>query len=747
MKKLLILLLTLLVAVSMFAACNGDEPCVAHVDADGDNICDNCQADITPPTPPCTSHKDTNNDLKCDDCSAVLPITGPVLSENVIAQMEKAHSFKIDLTMTSINDSKGWDQLGDEEPIIPVDDYDESIAEYFFTVTRSENGGIRAKIEQASKYRDDENGEYEVEERAAFAYFIDGTVYSYDQDLDAYVKMDYSAEITEIEATLDLLMSDIPVDEAKKNEMIAELGEFALTTFNIAENKGTLFIDLKKEVNDFFTYVSELDFETVTLEDIIDDALALTDGELTAAKLESAVFAAMDMTVPEAVEAIDAWLTENYQTTLQGIIDTVIADPAFKQAAKNAIKMQLADTEGATDVDAKAEEMYNEVFGAIKIADLITANELDEVTLYELIGGLIYQLTSQPPPAPEELKTTVSAMLDLTVAQFEEMTESYYFSMIQYTLSSVSIDALDAKIDVNFNEIFNVTSISGVFTANATMTQASVKPEENNVSVSKNMIAFKLYDITETEQEIKLDGTKEVYWDFCNRYLYGPDGSLLVLNPDEDNVNLTLEFEYDGESVYVTADSLDMTVFKNTTVTVPGDKLSFFYNGNLLSHDTETELVVLIDVTNGEFTIQSIPEFAPPPASVFDALTELGCGEGVDNSAEYDLDPEFGGYFLFLYDSGSATIMLTDSYLETLYIDYYIDSATGNMICNVTQIYCTAEKPLYKIDKSNSFMGYTSEDLDLYLGGDTTFTVYIDADGVIRCDGLPDVVDEYKANS
>ena len=66
--KLLALLLVLVMAVGMLAACGGGtEPCTEHVDADKNGICDNegCGASVA--IPPC-EHADKNGDLKCDEC-------------------------------------------------------------------------------------------------------------------------------------------------------------------------------------------------------------------------------------------------------------------------------------------------------------------------------------------------------------------------------------------------------------------------------------------------------------------------------------------------------------------------------------------------------------------------------------------------------------------------------------------------------------------------------------------------------
>ena len=51
--------------------------CTEHTDADGDNECDTCGADVTPDTPECTEHTDADGDNKCDTCGADVSNTAP----------------------------------------------------------------------------------------------------------------------------------------------------------------------------------------------------------------------------------------------------------------------------------------------------------------------------------------------------------------------------------------------------------------------------------------------------------------------------------------------------------------------------------------------------------------------------------------------------------------------------------------------------------------------------------------------
>jgi len=90
MKKILALIVICAMLMTMLASCDlidkikdlidPPEPpvCTEHVDADGDEKCDDCGASVSKPQPPaCTEHKDEDGDEKCDACGAAVPKPKP----------------------------------------------------------------------------------------------------------------------------------------------------------------------------------------------------------------------------------------------------------------------------------------------------------------------------------------------------------------------------------------------------------------------------------------------------------------------------------------------------------------------------------------------------------------------------------------------------------------------------------------------------------------------------------------------
>ena len=97
MKKVLALIVVCFMLMMTLASCDlidkilgrggepdapADEVCTEHVDANGDYVCDNCQAELEKPH---TEHVDANEDYVCDECGAQLERPEPPV-ENVLVK-------------------------------------------------------------------------------------------------------------------------------------------------------------------------------------------------------------------------------------------------------------------------------------------------------------------------------------------------------------------------------------------------------------------------------------------------------------------------------------------------------------------------------------------------------------------------------------------------------------------------------------------------------------------------------------
>ena len=116
------------------------------------------------------------------------------------------------------------------------------------------------------------------------------------------------------------------VSEAEKEKAIREIGDLALAFLGIKNYKGEKSVDLKPAIDSFDEYFTKLDLEKAKLGEVLDFLLSKLDPELTSEKLIDEIDTTLDLTVTEALDKIDAKLTEAYGTTLQGLYNTLLAD-------------------------------------------------------------------------------------------------------------------------------------------------------------------------------------------------------------------------------------------------------------------------------------------------------------------------------------------------------------------------------------------------------------------------------------
>lgn len=737
MKKLFLLLLALVVALSVLVACSDES--VDSTNSTTDSTTKAPAADEPSPPPACDTHTDENKDFKCDTCSKSLPYTGDVLSDKVIAQIKDAKSFKIEIVKSVISDESTWY----ESDVGPIEekDYHEMIDKIYVTVSYDENGKVRAMAELETSYTDT-SGETETTERAPYLYIVDGFIYTYDKELDGYAKSEMPVEISEVEAVLEALTKGVELDEETKAELLAKIGEFAITSFNIVENKGTVSVDLKDELNAYIKCFADLDPENDTLEDFLNSIIAVTGFELSINELLTNIFDNLGLTVKEATEALNAWCLENNKKSLQETYDELVADPAIEKLIKNLIEYTAANA--PEEPEMSVDELYEKMFLEFSVEELLASDDMAEITVYELLLGFSGNPTEEMPTL-EELKETVFGALALTLIELESGFDVPVISLLAASISQITVDAFDIQLDINFKGVLNIDSVILEFNVGSTTKSPTEYEGKEDIDSTMTSIIVKLYDINNEMQEIALDESKEIYLDYYNRHLSSAANGedYMYVNCYFGETYIEMYFNYEGNEICVISESIPLDTLKSLTVRVPGDKLSFSsYDANI-KYEANGELVVEIDETSRTYTVVSMPLFSIAD-NVYDAIKELGEGEGIDNSDKYDLDTEFGGYIRFL-GSEIITINLSDDYyISSIEAEYHIDEETGAMVCTIVYLTCESTSPMLMPDLITGWYGGTREDISIYFGGEETFIIYVDENGIIKNDGIPDILEIYR---
>ncbi len=450
MKRIIALLLALSM-IFVFVACSA--PCANHVDEDGDRICDTCKAEI-----PC-AHTNKNGDFTCDDCGDAITNNGNLLSAALVSQLNDVKSFKLDLALEVTSETTVEITNPDAADYLPESGYSADLYEIKIEATRTADGGINAKISLSQKSKDTKGGSYGAA-HGYDVYLIDGVVYTYDNDLEAYIAEELPMDVEQIEAALGELLAGVALTDEEKNVLYTNLGESIISTFKIADGKGSFYFDAKPVADKFIQYVKDFDIQNKTVRGLVDDVLGLIDEELTAAAILTELERIGALTVTAALAELDAWLTENYGTTLQGIYDTVVNDKNFEQIFSNAIALSAPEDVTPAQIAAEVERLLA-ALRAFKISDYLTQAGIGNMTVYDFGLALFIEMSGAPTegaPTIDDFFDRINAYLDTKLIELGEDME-YQLTMIKSTFSMYTVNALNAKIDLGFEGLFKLASV------------------------------------------------------------------------------------------------------------------------------------------------------------------------------------------------------------------------------------------------------------------------------------------------
>ena len=781
MKKLLILILALIFVFSL-VACNKDK-CESHKDDNNDGICDVCEADVpkddpqtpggdnqTPgsdnQTPEHTVHTDTDANGLCDGCNAFFldydnpTIIGKILKSSLEKQFADIKSAKAVVDLEFLSESNGyyysedWDDTLEEYIQVEesYDSYREIRGKMEIWVDRS-GESVNAKIVISTAVRYDPNEEFGSSDETATdtetVYIIDGYIYEELSD-GVYTRERLVPE--EVSTILGKLASVELLSTEKKNELLNALGAQIATVFNIKDNKGSVSFDAKPAIDELFAYIAALDLETDTVGGVLDDALALVSEDLTSAALVNELERVAGLTVNEALAEIDAWLTENHNTTLQGLYDTIVNNAdvvAFLEAyIANNVGLDPTIPEEKAMIDEQIAEMQ-----AVNFAELIAEAEIGSITLYELIISSLPtpSETEEAPayPTKAEFFEMIRSYLGMTLAEFEEATGAPIFTAIKTYASYITVNKLNGKLDLGFEGMLSLKSINGELNVDMATTMPSeiegkedyarlalsVKLSVSEISSAANAIALP-EEITVIDENL-IDG----YFysdnnDYISTYYWTTeDGEIFVdLTAYLTDPNIGICIQISAYDIPFGTLLEDVIVIDDYTVYISGE----YYDvpeGSLfkLTLDAENEVFTIVQFpaynTTSELEM-AVDGFAESESSTYGKYT-------LDSAIEYISVSSYGYRLQFT----------SDNYISNVYVTATYNSDTDMFDCVIVGFVVEYGHFVYKLDKSTSWYGgcYNLDEINVYFGGDPTFSIYLDTDtNTLKLTQVPDILDEYK---
>ena len=482
MKKITALLLALVMLFSL-TSCNfpflGD-PCGGdHVDDDGDLICDVCGSDIDPEDP------DDNKETVNPDEDSYL---APTISEAIMAQLEEAGSMTIDMDLSLENYYTYYRGDGTTDKIESWDKCESHIkGDITVSLTLSKTDkGFDAMIYVKSVDTSEE--EPDVEEESY--YLIDGSAYYWDYDLDCYVEVilpgfdslmrgNFEAIPTLLVGAITMFMDGSELPEEERKALEDSIGVIITELFEIKNFEGALNVNYKTYFDDFCDYVNGIDSSTKTLESLVDDALHLVDEELSFAEIIGELERIAKLSLSDGLAELDAWLTEEYDTTIQGIYDKVVADARVEQIVRMYLEMMGVpdDEDPITEDDVQA---FLAELRAVNVLEFIKNTYYPDpaaVTVYDALIPIFETFMGSSKGEAEDtellaaedsdippVNTLFGVIKDFFAMTVAEAVEEYgmpdFIASIKEALAGIKVNALSTSASISFSDSFSIVELN-----------------------------------------------------------------------------------------------------------------------------------------------------------------------------------------------------------------------------------------------------------------------------------------------
>ncbi len=767
MKKLLILILALTVMLA-FTACK-DDVCKEHTDDDSNGICDVCETEIPDDGDgpggknEHTVHTDSDANGICDGCSSIFidyakpTVVGTILKSSLEKQFNAMRSMKIELDIDVLNQGDSWfygyEYVDDEEIATPENEayYNRSVVD--IDIWLAKNGdSFDAKFVLTAKGKEDPDDEFELLSHEEVVYIIDGYLYV-PGDGGVYEKS--SIIPAEAQELFDKLSSLELVSAEEKDEMLKALGAEIATVFSIRDNKGSISFDAKPAIEELFAYIEALDMENDTIGGVLDDALKLVSEDLTSAAIVNELERLAGLTVNEALAELDAWLTANYETTLQGLYDSIVSNPDVVSLIENVFAAQndldLENPEDKEIVDAIIADIQ-----ALDFSDIIEEAGIGDVPLYDLIASSIASFSGSEEgpayPAKDEIFAMVRSTLELTLAEFEENMGAPIFTFLKDAVSYLTVNKLNGKLDLNFSGLLSLVSIDGALNIDIESETPSEVAEKTNTTKLVFTMTLKVSEIGTTTLEIELpEDLIVIDNDLIEREFESEDGKLDINSCEDEEGNLIVNvhaYIYDentGLDIRISATQLSYEDMLEDVITA--NNIGVYFEDHMLNVTEDSVFKFSVDTATGEFTVIEIPEYELPP--MIEILIR-GFGESMGTEYKgYTLDPSIICLNYYIVKDEYSMDIAPGIGLNSVTFTIEYNSETDALDCTIVGFTVDNKHSVKAIDGTYSSIGNfcNLEEINVYFGGDPTFSIYIDYDtNTLTCDEIPCILDEYKNN-
>ncbi len=600
MKRFLLILMAILMSLSLIACDDEETP-----SSTGSSVTDSTQnsgtTDSSKPgtqggsTTDSSSPEDVNKDPSDENPDNENPggntggedgnTTGLVLTQAVMKQLEAASTLKLEFSLEAVLDSDEWyvDGWAKNEKT-----YFEGVADFTAYISKTENG-YNLKLEADVRSKDTENGDFLPDLNGGVLYIVDGVVYEYNEALDVYLVSNAPAiDTSELEGILNALIEEAGLSEEEINGILNELGNLLIDGFGIANNRGSSYVDFKPEFDKALEYFKELDLETKTLREFINDMLASVDEELTVESLLTDIEAVYNMTLGEYLAALDEELVAAYGMTLDEMYTEFVSNETVQMLIA---EFMLAVTPEATEEDIQA---IIDMLLESQLSDLIP-EEMMNVKIYDIIimmltsqeedgddGVILISSTDVEYPTVEEIMATIDMYLEMTLADFESEMGTPFEILVELA-KSITIDKLDTSLDIEFTGVFKIKTVTAQTNFGVTVTTPSEVSGKNDVSSISVTLTFALVEISKDEYPIYAPTDKDEIANVFEKEFFSDDDLVLSVVIEEDGSIYLVAYQFVQGSGMVEAIIAVPTVdsFDGYEIELTTEQIYYFFDSEI----------------------------------------------------------------------------------------------------------------------------------------------------------------------
>lgn len=385
------------------------------------------------------------------------------LMQSIAQQMLQAKTVTLTTTATFRPEATVWEEDGNKWSQNQL--VNSSSANITLILSQTTNGTYNVKLTGtlASTY------DGETETATVNAYLINGYVFTedfetpnnyYSSPLIPEESMDSIEDVSLIlQNAMEMVLEDVDLPTIDWKSLMDSITGFATETFSFTADSIKLEHDFAPAIQEMQSFIGEINPKQ-TIKAFLDANLAKIDASLSVDAILNEVESLANINARTALNQLDAWLTENYQTTLQGAWNSITASDKF-------VELFTYISSFTEMLPSEVSEMLTAMQKFDINAYLTSIDGFDTMTLYDVALAMMNPYEEEY-PSVSELREMLSQYLQMKVEDFIPVE---FFDIVE----DIQVNTLSNAIEFGFDSSYSLTEFSNRFTADVSATVPSYR--------------------------------------------------------------------------------------------------------------------------------------------------------------------------------------------------------------------------------------------------------------------------------